>query len=375
MSARSLSLAILTVIAVCLPGTAAASTRACSTAAHIRCFAQLQSPQARSAPAGYAPSQLRAAYSAPPAGTATVAIVGAYGDPAIKADLDTFSRNFGLPVMSQCTSRATRSCFERTDQRGGQSFPRTDKGWAVETALDVETVHGICPGCRIELVEADSATTANLMEAVDRAVALGAQVVSMSWGGSEAASETSLDNHFRHPGTIFVASSGDSGYGVSYPASSANVLAVGGTHLVMNSGARAETAWTGSGSGCSAYEPKPTWQHDPSCARRSVADLAADADPATGASVYSSLSSGGIGGWFVVGGTSLSAPLMAGLVAASGVTRQEVLAARLYASLGTTRLNDVTSGRTGTCSTYLCRALTGYDGPTGVGSLNGLSAL
>jgi subtilase family serine protease len=166
---------------------------------------------------------------------------------------------------------------------------------------------------------------------------------------------------------IFTASSGDSGYGTSYPAASPYVIAVGGTRLRPSGTRWTETAWAGTGSGCSSYEPKPAWQHDTGCARRSIADVAADADPATGAAVYSSVSTGGAG-WFVVGGTSLAAPLVAGMVAISGHTGQAAVMAHLYQSLYTGRLHDVASGSNGACSSYLCQAGPGYDGPTGVGA-------
>ena len=346
------------------------------TAKRAGCYAKLLSATPSAAPSGYSPAQLRAAYGAVGRGTAKIAVIDAYGDPSIKSDLDVYSRAFGLPVLPLCTSAAQTTCFEKTDQSGGQHFPRTNTGWALETALDVEAVHGICPGCRIELVQATSPSIANLMAAVDQAVRSGAQIVSMSWGGSETSSELTADAHFQPSAVDFVASSGDSGYGTSWPAASSRVVAVGGTRLSLGaSGQRlSETAWSGSGSGCSKYETKPAWQHDPSCARRSIADVAAVADPATGAAVYSSLSSGG-SGWFSVGGTSLAAPVVAGLLGLAGPTSQAALMSRLYSALGTNRTFDISSGTNGSCSTYLCRALPGYDGPTGIGTLVGLSAL
>jgi len=357
-------------------GLLAATTTPCLAASSVtvKHFAKVLSTQATATPTGYGPAQLRAAYRVPSGGSAVVAVVGAYNDATVQADLDTYSRAFGLPILPTCASSGQRGCFVRINQRGGATFGTKNSGWALETALDTQAIHAMCAGCRIELVEADTASTANLLAAVDQAVAAGAQVVSMSWGGSESSSETSLDAHFRHPGVIFTASSGDAGYGVIYPAASSSVIAVGGTHLVATaSGRNSETVWSGSGSGCSRYEAKPTWQHDSACARRSVADLSADADPATGAAIYSSTSPSG-GGWFVVGGTSLSAPLVAGMVGVAGGGTQTTVMSRLYASLGTSRLFDVTSGRNGSCSTYLCQAVGGYDGPSGIGSLIGLGA-
>ncbi len=374
------ALALGLALNVILPATGAASGESANScgepsATRATCFAKLLSARPSATPTGYSPSQLRAAYRASSNGSARLAIVDAYGDPGIKADLDTYSRTFGLPVLPTCSSPGQSGCFEKTDQNGGQKFPVSNSGWAVETALDVEAAHGMCPGCRIELVEASTASTANLLTAVDRAVLSGAQIVSMSWGGDETSREVAWDAHFQHPGVSFLASAGDSGYGVSWPAASPSVIAVGGTHLVATAAGRvSETAWSGSGSGCSRYEAKPTWQHDAACARRSIADVSADADPSTGAAVYSALSPNG-SGWFVVGGTSLSAPLVAAMDGLAGAGAQSTVTSRLYGSLGTTRLFDITTGSNGSCPNYLCRAAAGYDGPTGVGALSGLGAL
>ncbi len=350
------------------------------TARVAGCYAKVLTGQngtfvTRSVPAGYGPVAFHRAYGVPLGGNATVAVVGAYGDPAAKADLDIYDKAFGLGVFPVCTRAAQTACFNQLNQRGTATLPRTDAGWATETALDTQTVHEICPGCRLDLIEADTASTANLMTAIDQAVTRGATVVSMSWGGGESVSEVANDAHFNHPGVIFVASSGDSGYGVSYPAASANVLAVGGTSLNLVGNVASETAWADGGSGCSKYETKPAWQHDSGCARRTVADVAADADPNTGAAVYSSLTDQGTAGWMVVGGTSLAAPLVAGIVAVSGKHSQAAVLAQLYQSVSANTLRDVTFGKNGSCHTYLCRARAGYDGPTGVGSLIGLGSL
>lgn len=377
---RFLIVACLAILALLSPSTTAAARLSsdrslCDRPApgQFSCFARVVADadgavRPSAAPAGLGPGQLRAAYNIQGSGASKrLAIVDAYGDPYIKADLDTYSRTFGLPVLPVCSSTAQPSCFEQLNQSGGHTQPRSNAGWALETALDVEAAHAICPGCRLDLVQATTASQANLMAAVDTAVATGAKVVSMSWGGDESPAETRWDTHFDHPRVIFTASSGDSGYGTSYPAASTGVMAVGGTSLRQSHGQWTESAWKGSGSGCSAYEPKPSWQHDPDCSRRSIADLSADADPATGAAVYSSLSPGGTG-WFVVGGTSLASPLVAGMVAGSRGSSQGTVTARLYRSAGTDRLLDVSLGSNGRCVTYLCQAGPGYDGPTGVGA-------
>lgn len=364
-------LAALTGVALIIPG---ASQAAASPNLHS--YARTLYTNAMPSPQGLSAARLRSAYNASGNGSAKIAVVTAYGHPTIKADLDNYSRVMGLPILPACANRSQTGCFEKIDQRGGQHYPGTNVSWALETALDVEVAHALCPGCRIELVQANSDSTTNLMTAVDRAVATGAQIVSMSWGGSEFAGQTRLDSHFKVAGVTFVSASGDAGYGVSWPAASSNVLAVGGTHLTLNATGRAgETAWAGSGSGCSRYELKPAWQYDTGCARRTVADIAAVADPATGAAIVSTISPNGAG-WNVVGGTSLSAPVVAGLLGLAGAGPHDAVMQRVYGSLGTARLFDITSGHNGTCSpTYLCFAGAGYDGPTGVGAINALTAL
>jgi hypothetical protein len=196
-------------------------------------------------------------------------------------------------------------------------------------------------------------------------------VISNSYGGGEFSSETSYETtYYHHPGIAVVASSGDSGFGVQFPAASRYVTAVGGTTLTRATNARGwtETAWSGAGSGCSAFEPKPAWQHDLGCARRTVADVSADADPRTGVSVYDTF---GSGGWLKFGGTSVAAPIIGGVYALGGTT--VTFGSDPYAH--TTALFDVVGGSNGSCGgTYLCTAVTGYDGPTGLGTPNGASA-
>jgi len=200
------------------------------------------------------------------------------------------------------------------NQTGGTSYPKTNSGWTLEISLDVEMAHAICPNCKILLVEATSNSVANLLAAEDYAVKH-ANIVSNSWGGDEFSAETTstYNGHFNHPGIPITFSSGDTGYGVQFPASSQFVTAVGGTTLILNSNntRNKETVWSGAGSGCSAYVAKPTWQKDSRCIRRTVADVSADANPTTGAAVYDSVTYQGHSGWFKVGGTSLSAPIIA----------------------------------------------------------------
>jgi subtilase family serine protease len=343
-----------------------------------RCHAHVSTdehgnPHATTSPSGYRPVQFRTAYGLTATGSSstTIAIVDAYDDPNIEADLAVYSSQFGLPACTRANG-----CFRKVNQNGGTTYPRKDAGWALEIALDVEIAHAICPNCKILLVEASSNSFLNLLKAEDYAIAH-ASVVSNSWGGSEFSSETSstYDNHFNHIGRPITFSSGDAGYGVEYPAASQYVTAVGGTTLNLNSNNtyKSETVWAGAGSGCSAYEPKPTWQKDTGCLRRTVADVAADANPNTGAAIYDSVTYQGRVGWFQVGGTSLSSPIIAGVYALAGNATSTVDGSFPYAH--TTALHDVTSGSNGSCGgSYLCTGKVGYDGPTGDGTPKGTGA-
>ncbi len=360
-------------IPVC-PGPASPGSARC----HSHVVTDLRgNPHATASPSGYGPAQLKSAYGLPtsPTTAVTIAIVDAYDDPNIQSDLNVYSQQFGLPTLPTCTTATQTSCFEKVDQRGGTAYPRKDAGWSLEISLDVEIAHAICPKCKILLVEADTNSFANLLAAEDQAWKMNAAVISNSWGGSEFSSEASYDSHFKHQGIPITVSSGDAGYGAEYPASSQYVTAVGGTTLTLTStGARqSETVWSGAGSGCSAYETKPSWQTDSGCARRTVADVSADADPNTGAAIYDSVRYQGRSGWFQVGGTSLSSPLIAAVYAISGNTTNTTYGSYPYSH--TTNLFDVTSGSNGSCGgSYLCTGKVGYDGPSGLGTPKGTTA-
>jgi subtilase family serine protease len=322
-----------------------------------------------STPQGFGPADLQAAYALGAANsTDTVAIVDAYDDPNVEADLAVYRKQFGLPP---CTT--ANGCFKKVNQSGKASpLPRGDSGWGQEISLDVDMVSAVCPTCKILLVEASSAAMTNLGAAVNTAVALGAVAVSNSYGGNEYATELNDETYYNHPGVAITVSSGDEGYNAEFPASSRYVIAVGGTHLVKDTSARgfSETAWTGASSGCSAYIPKPSWQTDTGCAKRSIADVSAVADPNTGVAVYDSYGRRGQTGWMVFGGTSASAPIIASVFARANNAGN---ASNLYAN--PSALFDVTSGSNGSCSvSYLCISGPGYDGPTGLGTPNGLGA-
>jgi hypothetical protein len=326
---------------------------------------------------GYGPSDLDSAYSVPTTlgSGKTVAIVDAYDDPNAASDLNTYRSNFGLPA---CTT--ANGCFKKVNQNGATSpLPAANAGWGSEEMLDIEMVSAICPNCHILLVEASSPTTANLGTAVNSAVAAGAVAVSNSYGGSESLTESSYDtSYYKHPGVAIVASSGDSGYTREYPAASQYVTAVGGTKLSRASNSRGwtESVWStssteGAGSGCSSYETKPSFQHDTGCTRRTIADVSAVADPATGVAVYDSY---GSGGWTVFGGTSVASPIIGAMYAlANSPTSGAFPNSYPYANPGA--LWDVTTGSTASCSpAYLCTGEVGYDGPTGLGTPKGAAA-
>jgi subtilase family serine protease len=324
-------------------------------------------PQA--VPSGLSPASLRSAYNLTSSGSAsqTIAIVDAYDDPTAEADLAVYRSQFGLPA---CTT--ANGCFRKVDQNGGTSYPRKDTGWALEISLDLDMASAICPSCHIVLVEAKSSSFANLGAAENRAVALGATVVSNSWGGSDAADST-YGAYFNHPGVAITVSSGDNGYGVEYPASSHYVTAVGGTTLTSGGGSRGwtETAWSGAGSGCSTLNTALSGAASAStgCAKRAVADVSAVADPNTGVAVYDTTSYQGRTGWFVVGGTSAAAPIIAGVYALAG---NAASVDNNYPYAHASSFFDVTSGSNGSCPTsQWCAARAGWDGPTGLGTPNG----
>jgi subtilase family serine protease len=334
-------------------------------------------PFATSSPQGYNPVSVQSAYKLPSATAGsgqTVAIVDAFNDPTVESDLAVYRSTFSLPA---CTT--ANGCFRKVDQNGSTNYPRNDQGWALEISLDVQMVSAVCPNCHILLVEAASNSLSNLETAVNEAAALGATEISNSYGGGEFSGETSADSAYDHPGIAITASSGDGGFGVEYPAASQFVTAVGGTSLnpASNSRGWTEAAWSGAGSGCSAFEAQPSWQASNGniagvCSRRAVADVSAVADPNTGVSVYDTFGYHGQKGWFVVGGTSVSSPIIASVYALAGNASTVNFGSYPYSH--STSLFDVTSGSNGSCGNVLCNATSGWDGPTGLGTPNGTGA-
>jgi subtilase family serine protease len=320
-------------------------------------------------PQGYGPSDLRSAYNVTAAGSPStiIAIVDAYGYTNAEADLAVYRSTYGLPA---CTS--ANGCFTKYNEYGQRAgFPAQDVGWAEETALDLDMASAMCPNCKIILVEANSSSYSDLATAENEAARLGAHVISNSYGGDETGTQY-FESAFNHPGVAITVSSGDSGYGVQFPASSPHVTAVGGTSLYRASSGRGwvETAWSGAGSGCSAVYHKPTWQTDPLCTMRMEADVSAIADPNTGVAVYGPVTRS-FSAWQIYGGTSVAAPLVGGIYAANGTAVN--YGSNPYANLSW--LYDVVSGSNGVCGgTYFCTAGAHYDGPTGLGTPNGVRA-
>jgi subtilase family serine protease len=318
-------------------------------------------------PSGYGAATLQGAYNIDPnngSSTTVIAIVDAYGYSNAERDLGIYRSTMGLPP---CTT--ANKCFAKYNQNGqAGNYPWQNNGWAQETALDLDMASAMCPKCSIILVEANSPTYGNLATAENTAAAKGAHVISNSYGGSETGS-ASYEPAYNHPGVAITVSTGDSGYGVQFPATSPHVTATGGTSLSLTGG-RTETAWSGGGSGCSTVYAKPLWQTDGSCSKRMEADVSAVADPATGVAVYAPSSRNG-SSWQVYGGTSVAAPLIAGIYGNNG-------GAVSYGSNpygDAAMLNDVVMGSNGSCTVaYFCSAGAGYDGPTGLGTPNGNSA-
>jgi hypothetical protein len=371
---------------------------------------------------GLRPQDLHSAYGLPTtsasAQTQTIALVDAYDDPAVEGDLNVYDEEFGLPACTRANG-----CFTKVNQRGERRpLPVANGDAEVEISLDVEVAHAVCQNCHILLVEAESLSYDDLEAAENRAVTLGATEISNSWYGSEPTADSAA---YEHPGIVITAASGDYGYlnwdlreaggpeepeeieqgFVNYPASSPHVVAVGGTRLELNSPSSTwekESVWNGygaGGSGCSErfaaapwQQELPDWESVGCGSKRAVADVAADADPYTGVAIYDY-------GWRTVGGTSLASPIIAATFAlAGGAGGVEYPAKTLYENEIMTQasLHDVESGSNGECNKrvtseglsgctaleeaascsdeLICLAGSGYDGPSGVGTPDGIGA-
>jgi subtilase family serine protease len=346
---------------------------------------------------GLDPQDLQSAYRIPstlPAAQ-TVAIVDAYGYPNAESDLAAYRERYGLPACTKASG-----CFKKVNEKGeSKNYPAEEPEWDVEAALDEDMVSAACPQCHILLVEGTTEEPADLGASVNEAVKLGANEVSNSYGYPQdyepwcgTTDCTQYNSDYVHSGVVITASAGDSGYddvyegfyATDFPAASPNVTAVGGTALFKVASAPRgwfEEVWNepaisaGTGGGCTLSETKPTWQTDKGCATRTDNDVAAVA------AVISPVSIRIDGIWDLVGGTSVSSPLVAGIEAHAISTERSLGAHAFYKDPGS--LFDVTEGfswdsynesGTSECAAaeYLCNAEVGYDGPTGMGTPNGV---
>lgn len=311
-------------------------------------------------PSGYHPSDVTGAYGVSGAGSGAIAIVDAYDYPTALKDFNYFCSTFGLPTEPAKYQTTNNAVFQVIYAQG--SKPSGNSGWNVEEALDIEWAHAMAPNAKIYLVEANSNSFADLLGAVDKARSLkGVTQISMSWGGGEFSGETSYDTHFVphvwQPQTFF-ASSGDGGAGVIYPSASPYIVAAGGTSLYTTGGVYgSETGWGGSGGGPSSQETIPSYQSGISGivgGARGVPDISAVADPNTGVAIRWN------NNWYVVGGTSVSSPVLAGIANAAGTKRAGNELSFIYGHTG--GFHDIIAGSNG----YPC--MTGWDFVTGWGS-------
>jgi subtilase family serine protease len=348
---------------------------------------------------GFGPKDYHVAYNLPWYSNVqqTIGIVLWGDDPTVKKDLDAFNSAFGLGSFPSCTSWTWAACFVKVNQRGYTAgFPPVDTKGSLETSLDVQYTHAMCLNCRIILVEADSNKTADLAAAENMAYRLGATEINNSWSAPEGSSDctamtSTYASAFNHPGVAVVASSGDFGWEAQCPADLNTVVAVGGTDLFENSDLSYsyetvyDDGYMSPGSGCSSLSGARSfqtstlnWSQTGCGSKRGIADVSASFG---GAWIYDStagynnnpLASEATGNsyWYVLYGTSLSAPIITGTYALAGNAWTVSYPAQL-AYQHTISLHDVTIGSNGFCGTTICQAARGYDGPTGVGSPRGL---
>jgi subtilase family serine protease len=321
-------------------------------------------------PVGYSPAYVKDGYgivnvNADGSGQ-KIAVILAYKNPTAIADFKHFDQTFNLGHADKLTvfSNATT----------------VDSGWSMESCLDIQWSHAMAPAADIILVEAASASLKDLSAAVKLAISKGANIISMSWGSTEFSSQTLYNSVFSTPGIVFLASSGDTGGVVNWPSSAKNVLAVGGTSLNLASDGTyvTETGWNGSGGGISKFESMPQWQKTFGLkGKRQTPDIGLVADPQTGVAIYSSGDYNGQTGWFEIGGTSLSCPATAGILALANQMRVSSgkktldttsLCNYLYSNTSTktnyaSSFNDIAQG---TAGRNQCKF--GYDNVTGLGT-------
>lgn len=336
----------------------------------------------------------------PRGGSQTIALVDAYDYPTAANDLAVFSTEFGL--LQPCSASLTSDCFEFAQVYASGSKPAANGSWALEESLDIEWAHAMAPGAKIVLVEAKSTSLTDLFAAVDvasnevrcgqpascPATASGSGEVSMSWGGSEFSGESTYDAHFPQTNDIvYFAAAGDSGGQTMYPSVSPYVVSAGGTTLNRNSSGDflGETAWSSGGGGPSIYESVPSYQKTTVSnlvgTKRGTPDFSFDANPSSGVFIYDSTPYDGSAGWWIIGGTSVASPSLAGIVnlAASATVFHISSTAELdliysicpkdaSTSCSSANFRDITSGSAGKYN-----AAIGWDFTTGIGSNQGLA--
>jgi subtilase family serine protease len=319
---------------------------------------------------GWGPPNLQAAYNLPSSTKGAgqlVAIVDAFDNPNVASDLAAYRKEFGLGKVK----------FTKYNQNGQtKNYPTGNKGWGVEIDLDVEMVSASCPKCTIDLIEANSSSGNSLYIAEKTAAKLGSHIISNSWGGGGGSPSGGA---FDKKGITYLASAGDFGYGMQDPADYPTVVSVGGTVLHLASSQYTEAVWTDSGAGCSVVT-KPSWQSDPDCSQRTGNDVAAVAWNTAEYDTY------GNSGWFTIGGTSVSSPLLAGVFALAGNATKRHAGENFWSASDKKRakyLHTITTGSVSGCpsnylGTYLCDAGTNqfgtYSGPSGWGTPNGIGA-
>jgi subtilase family serine protease len=336
-----------------------------------QCLALILDRKVKPNVAGWAPADFQARYNLPVTrgSDQIVAIVDAYDNPNVTSDLAAYRSNFGLGTAN----------FTKYNQEGQKSnYPQRSTGWGVEIDLDAEMVSAACPLCTIYLIEANGADSSDLDTAEVEAVNLGAHIVSNSWicYDSNSCVDTS---DFDAPGVVYVAASGDAGLNNNgNPESLGSVVSVGGTELAKNGSTYSETPWNGGGGGCSdnggeSGVLKPSWQHDPDCAYRTDVDVSAVAWDVAEYDSY------GYSGWFTVGGTSVAAPLIAGVYALAENAQKQDAGEKLWTLSNKQHKKDLhkIGGSGGSCGSYLCGEgfyKKYYTGPNGWGTPNGIKA-
>ncbi|MBV8530856.1 MAG: S8 family serine peptidase [Candidatus Eremiobacteraeota bacterium] len=349
-----------------------AARRACAgsrTGGQMQCDALILNKRLGPAVPGWTPANLEAAYNLPSSSKGAgnvVAVVDAFDNPNVASDLAEYRSYFGLPT-------ATFYKYNQTGQQG--SYPKGNQGWGVEIDLDVQMVSAACPNCTIYLIEANTNSSRNLYDAEKEAVKLGARVITNSWGGGGGGPAHGAFS----ASAAYLASAGDGGYGMQDPADYKTVISVGGTLLSQSGSTYSERVWPSSGGGCSVVN-KPTWQHDPDCAKKTGNDVSA---VAMGVAEYDTY---GYSGWFTVGGTSVSSPLIAGVFGLAGNGNKQD-GGKNFWKLSKRKLKKdlhaITTGQVMGCppslsGSYLCVAGTGqygqYSGPSGWGTPKGIGA-